>query len=110
MLSGVGAALVWLVEVIGKKKIGDLLTSGDARASRAVQRALIESQDKLDEMADMARGYAAALEQRDALHLENLKLRIENNTLRTELAALKPPPDVTPPPPSIPSATARRRS
>lgn len=86
---GVEAALLWLLEVVGKKKIGDLLAPRDERALRSTARALEDSQNERDELAGVAQILTAALEQRDALQLEVFALRVENQHLKDELAALR---------------------
>ena len=107
-MAGFEAAPVWLLEVVGKKKIGDLLAPTAQRQLRIVSRALEDAQRDHDELADVARLLATAHADRDRLEIEVSQLRVEIARLNAELAAERAV--ATPAPPSTPSATARTGS
>ncbi len=88
-MSGFGAVLLWIAEAIGKKRLGDAFESGAKQEIRMLRRALLESQQHRDEYDGMEGLLDRTMVQRDALQLENIRLRLENRDLRAELAALK---------------------
>jgi len=82
------AVVVWLAEVVGKKKIGDLLESRDKRKLRSLYRAFADAQDQNDELAEVARLLARVEEQRDFAQAETMRLNVENAELRRVIAEL----------------------
>lgn len=86
---GVEAALLWLLEVVGKKKIGDLLTARPTRELQTLGRALEESHNVRDDLLDTARLLTDVALQRDSLQLQVFELRLENQKLRDEPAAAR---------------------
>ncbi len=83
------AVVVWVAEVIGKKKLGDLLETRSKREIRSLYRALADVQDQRDELAEVARLLARVEAQRDAVQSAAMRLSVENAELRAEIAALK---------------------
>lgn len=74
-MAGFEAALLWLADVIAKKKLADLLQSGGATRQRMLEKALVAAQNELDELRNDRALLARVIAQRDTLHAEVLALR-----------------------------------
>ena len=81
---------LWLVKTIGGERIKRLFAKRGLQAElRSIKQALADSQAEREALVGSAERLEMALRDRDRLHAEVIRLRVENVALRAELERLR---------------------